>query len=210
MNALGTTSEEPVATLAGASLYQHDHVCVFYHGSAQRDTVLIPFLREGIAAGNRCRSISFRDDEQHLRNQLRDITGAALDLLEFARSIARHQLNGRFHPDWVLESMGTWAAPRVALKGVMQIPIIGDGGNAGPDLEGLVAELIAFEDRVTEFVRGGPCVGVCFFDLDNIGADVAMPAIKSHSKMWLDGAILDNPYLAGGTIDNEMPDDNQR
>ena len=171
---------------------------------------MIPLLREGITAGNRCRSISFRDDEQHLRNQLRDITGAPLELLEFARSIARHQLDGRFHPDWVLESMGTWTAPRVALKRVMRIPVIGEGANAALDLEASLAELIAFEDRVTEFVRGGPCVGVCFFDLDNIGAYVAMPAIKSHPKMWLDGAILENPYLARGTIDDGMSDDKHR
>jgi DcmR-like sensory protein len=201
MNGLGTAPEKSAATLAGALLYQHDHVCVFYHGSAQRDAVLSRFLREGVTAGNRCRSISFRDDEQHLLNQLGDITGEPLDLLEFARFIARDQLHGGFHPDWVLQSMGIWAAPRAALNSVMQIPALGVGANASHGPDDLVANLIAFEDRVTEFVRRNPCVGVCFFDLDNIGADLAMPAIQSHPKLWLDGVILENPFLGGDTMD---------
>ena len=40
--------------LPGVTITPGDHICAFYRGPQQRDSVLVPFLREGILAGDKC------------------------------------------------------------------------------------------------------------------------------------------------------------
>ena len=40
--------------IPGLRVTQGDHVCAFYHGAAERNNVLIPFLRAGLTAGDKC------------------------------------------------------------------------------------------------------------------------------------------------------------
>ncbi|MCP2242416.1 hypothetical protein [Lentzea aerocolonigenes] len=39
----------------GVTLDVHAHLCVFHHGRAERDLLLVPFLREGLRRGEACR-----------------------------------------------------------------------------------------------------------------------------------------------------------
>jgi hypothetical protein len=40
--------------ITGVQLAPGDHVCAFYPSLAERDEILIPYLREGVAAGDKC------------------------------------------------------------------------------------------------------------------------------------------------------------
>src|SRR6478752_4076475 len=45
----------PTATgLPGVSFTPGLHICAFYRGPTQRDELLLPYLREGLAAGDKC------------------------------------------------------------------------------------------------------------------------------------------------------------
>lgn len=43
------------ATFDGVELEMHSHLCVFHRGRAERDALLIPFLRDGLHLGQACR-----------------------------------------------------------------------------------------------------------------------------------------------------------
>jgi hypothetical protein len=49
----------------GISIAPGDHICAFYRGNAQREEVLLPFLRDGIRAGDKC--IAVMDDPEFRR-----------------------------------------------------------------------------------------------------------------------------------------------
>ena len=40
--------------LPGVSFTPGLHICAFYRGAEQRDELLLPYLREGLAAGDKC------------------------------------------------------------------------------------------------------------------------------------------------------------
>ncbi|MDT4982361.1 MAG: eukaryotic-like serine/threonine-protein kinase, partial [Pseudonocardiales bacterium] len=40
--------------IPGVDLAPGDHVCVFYPGLAERNEILIPYLRAGLQAGDKC------------------------------------------------------------------------------------------------------------------------------------------------------------
>ena len=42
------------ASSHGLGLDHHDHVCGFYYTAEERDAMLLPYLREGLASGNKC------------------------------------------------------------------------------------------------------------------------------------------------------------
>ena len=46
---------EPTAMgLPGVAFTPGLHICAFYRGPTQRDELLLPYLREGLAAGDKC------------------------------------------------------------------------------------------------------------------------------------------------------------
>ncbi|WP_214369154.1 MEDS domain-containing protein [Pseudonocardia sp. H11422] len=47
---------------------------------------------------------------------------------------------------------------------------------------------------MTRWVEANPVVGLCLYDLDLFDGDVLVPMIKGHPTVWLDGAVITNPY----------------
>src|ERR1700730_10987391 len=77
----------PVALgLPGLELTPGDHVCAFYRGISERDEILIPYLREGLRAGDKCICVVDASDPETLIAAL----GADVDLSPGMSS--RHQL----------------------------------------------------------------------------------------------------------------------
>ena len=46
--------ESTAMGLPGVSFTPGLHICAFYRGPSQRDELLLPYLREGLAAGDKC------------------------------------------------------------------------------------------------------------------------------------------------------------
>src|SRR4051794_27350108 len=45
------------AGVAGLALAPGDHVCALYLGVSERDEILLPYLREGLRAGDKCLAV---------------------------------------------------------------------------------------------------------------------------------------------------------
>ena len=54
----------------GMAMAPGDHICAFYRGPAQRDEVLLPYLREGILAGDRVICVMDDPDVEQVTNPL--------------------------------------------------------------------------------------------------------------------------------------------
>src|SRR5450755_3846112 len=82
----------------GLGLEPGDHVCAFYAGTAERDKLLLPYLRDGLRAGNKCLCIV--DSPAH-QTMVANIAEGLDDPAEVDRSIASRQLE-------LLRSIGSY------------------------------------------------------------------------------------------------------
>jgi hypothetical protein len=67
----------------------------------------------------------------------------------------------------------------------------------------LVKQLVRSEVNITRWVRSREMVGLCLYDLDLFSGDLIIPMIKAHPKVWMGGAVVENPFY----LDPESPEE---
>jgi hypothetical protein len=106
-----------------------------------------------------------------------------------------HLRGGAFAPDVKLEGLRTWSAEAFSTPGVTFARVIIDMSWAKPLMSAqLVEDLIRSEVNVTRWVRSRDVVVLCLYDLELFGGDLLVPMIKAHPKVWMGGALVENPY----------------
>lgn len=183
--------------LPGLSVAVGDHVCAFYRRSTGRDEILLPYLRAGIAAGDKCIAVLDEADAEEVRAGLGtdcDTDGALrrhqLDILKSADSYLR---DGGFSKPAMLDF---WAQ---AIGGCLNngdyafARSVGEMTWALRQLPG-VEDLVAYESELNRFLPQYPQVIVCLYDLDRFDGRVVVDLLRTHPKLLLCGTILDNPY----------------
>lgn len=191
---MATTSK---VTLAGSSLGCPCHVCALYGHAEEQYGALLPFLKEGIEAGDRV--ISFVDpaEREERRNRLRH---AGIDVeaserngqLEISAWDEIYLTDGGFDPDAMLglvqetinkgRQLGfkrtrAWANMEWALQ----------------DAPGV--ELLAiYESRLNHIL---PLYGeavVCAYDVTRFPADVLEDVVRAHPDLCADGWAAVHPH----------------
>lgn len=182
--------------IPGVQLAPGDHVCAFYPSRAERDEILIPYLREGLEAGDKCIAVV---DSSGPESVLAAI-GAEVDLGPF---LGRHQLDvqrseetylrgGRFATDSMLDfwdrSIGA------AIAGDFDFArAVGEMTWALRQLPG-VEELVGYEARLNRFLPRYPQVILCLYALGSFSGEVLVDVLKTHPKVLIGGMVIDNPY----------------
>jgi hypothetical protein len=188
----------PLSTFGGFPVTPQSHLCVFHHGRAERDALLIPFLTEGLLQGHACRYYAAVGEKENIAAQLRKTspTGpCGPDLIDLYEPEGGHLRDGKF--DWVALWAGVvaWADQVFAEPHVSSARIAGDMSWAKPFVSPeLVDELFESETNVTRWVRTRPVTALCFYDLELFGGDLIVPMVKAHPQVWMGGALVDNPY----------------
>ena len=180
----------------GLQLGAGDHICGFYRKPAERDDILIPFLVEGLKAGDKCTCVvdSCTPD---------DVLASMSEHVEVEPYVSVSQLE-------VLDSDGTYLADGGFLPARMlqfweakarQSPFTGTGlaRNIG-DMswahrsQDAVTQLIGYESELNRIMANVPQVNLCLYDLTRCSGDLIMDVLKTHPKALLGGMVIDNPY----------------
>lgn len=189
------TTEERAPTL-GLQLSVGDHICGFYRKPSERDDILIPFLVEGLRAGDKCTCVvdSCTPDDvlSSMSAHLEVDPYVSVRQLEVLDSYATYLADGGFLPARMLEF---WAAK------ARQSPFAGSGlaRNIG-DMswahrsQDAVTELIGYESELNRIMANFPQVNLCLYDLTRCSGDLIMDVLKTHPKALLGGMVIDNPY----------------
>lgn len=184
----------------GVNITVGDHICAFYRGAAQRDDVLVPFLRDGIRAGDKC--ICVMDDPDTER-----VLGALSAGLDIDRSLRTGQLDlmcsdtayvpaGYFAVDEMLEFWERGVGAAVHQAGFTFVRAVGEMTWALRDLPG-VEYLVAYEARLNRFLPRYPQVILCLYDLERFSdGQLLMELLRTHPKVLLSGQLLENPWYA--------------
>jgi len=181
----------------GVTVAPGDHVCVFYASLAERDEILLPYLRGGLRSGEKCICTVDTTEPDALLADL----GAEVELkpaldrqqLEVARTRDVFQRDGGFAMEGLVEywerNMGISAQ-----KGFSFTRAAGDMTWALLQLPG--KDFMTYESMVNRFLSRHPQAqaSLCFYQLDRCGGEPLVHVVKTHPKTLLGGMVLDNPY----------------
>lgn len=189
---------EPIVLGAGGlELHAGDHLCVFYRGEKQRDEVLLPYLRSGLDAGDKCLCVV--DDpgqlpldgyvDQDHKDTAPDVAGC----LEVLRSDQAYLADGGFATEAMLRFWDNRMRGAIE-QGFGFVRAAGEMTWALRDLPG-VEQLIPYEAELNRNLRDLPQVILCLYDLERFtNGRLLLDVMRTHPKVLLSGAVVDNPW----------------
>jgi len=184
-------------TISGLRAATGDHICAFYRGREERDRLLVPFLQEGVRAGDVCLGITGARDHRHLqRSILAGCDDGAGDLLELRDSEETYLASGSFSAERMLANWRAWGEEVFGRRGkafaraATDLSWVQTAPN-GPAID----DFMSYEVQATRYARAYPQVALCLYDLDKFRGDVIIPALKVHPKVFFGGMLLENPYF---------------
>ena len=184
--------------LPGVSFTPGLHICAFYRGAEQRDELLLPYLREGLAAGDKC--ICVTDDPaageavRALGTEFGVDTTSASAQLQPMDSGSTYLSGGCF----AIEKMiGFW-------DHTMSAAVVRDGfgfvraaGEMTWALRGLPGSdlLMAYEAKLNVFLHRYPQVLLCLYDLTQFAnGEILMEILRTHPTVLVSGQLMENPW----------------
>jgi len=183
--------------IPGVQLAPGDHVCAFYRGLSERDEVLIPYLREGLRAGDKCICVV---DATEPDTVLASLTGE----IDLRSPLGSHQIDvlssrqtylrdGAFCTQTMLEFWDQSVGGALRDPGFSFARAVGEMTWALRDMPG-VAELVGYESELNRFLPQYPQVILCLYDLERFNGGMLVDIMKTHPKVLVGGAVVENPY----------------
>ena len=177
------TTAEPASRLD-----RGDHVCAFYRGRGERDELLVPYLADGLEAGQRCLAIV----DSGAPEELVAAVGAA-DGLAVHSSGEVYLPGGAFDMDNMLDFYAAALDDMVEQGGCIRTA--GEMSWASNDVPG-AADLLTYEARVNQVLAARPsaAISMCLYDVERFDGEVIVGVLRTHPKAVLAGQVLDNPF----------------
>jgi AcrR family transcriptional regulator len=177
--------------LTGDDLRDHRHICALVDGPAEADEVLVPFIAEGIEAGDRAIDIvdpGLRDAHTaRLRGSGIDVAGAvASGQLEVRTWQDAYLRGGTFDPSaqlaYVRSALDEGSAlgyPRTRLTGSTEWAVEAS----------TVRDLLAYEAKLDEILGNKPDLIVCTYDLRHHSPRTIADVLGVHAAAVVGGEL---------------------
>jgi hypothetical protein len=182
--------------LPGVRIEPGDHICAFYVSERERDEVLLPYLRAGLRAGDKCICVVDATDPS-------TVLASIGDDIDVERSMESSQLDLRASTDAYLRSgrfstgemMAFWEESiSGAVPGAFRFArSVGEMTWALKDFPG-VDELVGYESELNRFLPLHPQVILCLYDLERFGGGIIIDMLRTHPKLLLGGMLIENPH----------------
>jgi DNA-binding CsgD family transcriptional regulator len=184
------------------------HVCALYSGPAERDSLLFPFLREGLREGDKCLCLLDDAEPASVRDRVASrqncYSRRESEQLEVDRASDVYRRSGRFS----VEQMRSFLSGRLTQAAESQFPLLRAVGEMSwvlPQPEA-AEDFFIYESAVNQIIEDKAAVFMCLYDLQRCGVSTLVDVLKTHPKVLLDGMVLENPtyltpteYLAAET-----------
>lgn len=177
-------------------LERHRHVCAFFNSQEEEFRITLPFMRDGLRAGERVLNLlRDRDVADHSR-RLRDAGIAVAPLIESGQFVVQRSHDAYF-PDGGFDVEGMLAFVRATLSasatsGFPRTRVVAHCECVLQDRATTTA-FLEYESRLNRFLPEFPDIAICAFDSTQIGAEVAVEVLRTHPVVILAGQIQENP-----------------
>ncbi|MEV7396461.1 MEDS domain-containing protein [Aeromicrobium sp. NPDC092404] len=174
------------------------HLCALYSGSAERDAILFPFLREGLRHGDTC--MCFVDGLEPEAVRARAISEAnvvdpPMDRFDVRPASEVYLDTGSFSVEH-MTSVLSESLDAVVAGGSGLLRTTGEMPWPGVLLQPHGADaFFVYESALNDVVDQKPAVFVCLYDLQRFGLEMLVAVLKTHPVVLLDQTVLDNPHF---------------
>jgi len=185
-------------SLAGSQLNEVRHVCAFFTSEEEEYRVLMPFISDGFACGDKAVHVvnpEQREDHLHrLENVGIDTTAAQKSgQLEVQNNSEAYLRDGRFDQDRMLDAFekiasgnrkGDYPLSRIVCR---MDWVVGDPIR--------MQNVIEFESRVNEVWRRHDDAVICTYHLAKFGGDAVIDILRTHPLVIIGGILQHNPFF---------------
>jgi hypothetical protein len=184
-------------SLAGREIGCSCHACAFFHTDDQFYKVLLPFISEGFAAGDRAVHIV---DPAKRERHVQKLSAAGIDA---ARSQTTHQLEvRRWEEAYLREGHFDQQAMLALIQEVLEegrrqeFPMTRLVANMEWALEDRpgVADLVEYESRLNYILPKYDDTVVCTYDLGKFSASAVMDILRTHPMVIVGELMQENPF----------------
>jgi len=191
-------SASSAVSLAGCPLGHPRHVCAFFNDDDEEYRVLLPFIREGFACGDK--AVHVVNPGQH-QDHLRRLAEAGIDA-ETARSTGQFELrtnteayliDGKFDQDRMLEAFEQMASENVR-AGFPMSRIVCHMEWAGVGRP-YIDDVVEFESRVNAVWQRHDDAVICTYNLGQFGGETVVDIIRTHPFVIIGGILQQNPFF---------------
>jgi hypothetical protein len=184
-------------SLAGREIGCSCHACAFFHTEEQFYKVLLPFIREGFAAGDRAVHIV---DPAKRERHVQTLAAAGIDAersqqarqLEVRRWEDAYLREGQFDQDAmlaliqeVLEDGRRQEFPMTRLVANMEWALEDRPG---------VRDIVEYESRLNYILPKYDDTVVCTYDLGKFSASAVMDILRTHPMVIVGEVLQENPF----------------
>jgi hypothetical protein len=184
-------------TLAGREIVSSCHACAFFRTDDQFYKVMLPFIQEGLASGDRAVHIV---DPAKRDTHLKALAAAGIDAgrsldtrqLEVRRWEEAYLREGHFDQDAMLALI-----QEVLDEGRRQdFPMTRLVANMEWALEDRpgVADIVEYESRLNYILPNYDDTVVCTYDLGKFSAPVVMDILRTHPMVIIGDVMQENPF----------------
>ena len=180
-----------------ARLRQGDHLCLVYRSAAEQTAALVPYLKAGLAAGERCLFVGHGTSGRRLEHALVeagvDVQGECdRGALVFVTQRDNWLPGGRFDPGAMMDSL------RQAEQQALDDGFSGLRAtwNMGWVLEGTPGadRLIEYEAHLNRFLAGSRTCALCRYSREGCSPELIEDALQTHPLAVLGDQICPNAY----------------
>ena len=183
--------------LAGREIGCSCHACAFFHTDDQFYKVMLPFIQEGFAAGDRAVHIV---DAAKREKHVKTLSAAGIDAkgtldtkqLEVRRWEEAYLRDGHFDQNRMLDLI-----QEVLEEGRRQkFPMTRLVANMEWALEDLpgVTDLVEYESRLNYILPKYDDTVVCTYDLGKFSASAVMDILRTHPMVIVGEVMQENPF----------------
>lgn len=190
---------EPVALgVNGIDTMVGAHICGFYHGREELESILFPYLETGVRGGEKTLCLIDSQSPEEVLDALRpgiNVEAAlAAHQLEVKHSTESYLATGAFEmEDWI-DQLRTLSANSVEQEGFPRMRAVGEMSWALRKTFPGSEDLFAYEAEVNRFVGSYQVLYFCLYDVDRVSGSMVMDAIKTHPQVLIGGCLFENPY----------------
>lgn len=191
------TAAAPIP-FAGSELTDVRHVCAFFNSEDEGYRVLLPFIKDGFACGDKAVHVVSPgrrcDHLQRLAAVGIDTTAAEQSgQLELRTNTEAYLRDGRFDQDRMLEAFEQMASGNAdggfpLSRIVCQMDWAAEGRSH-------IDNLVEFESRVNHVWRRHDDAVICVYDLAKFGGDTVVDIMRTHPMVVIGGTLQRNPFF---------------
>ncbi len=179
LRATGPPAASPSASsvlLEGREIPLHSHLSAYSTSDRGRLRLSVPFLRDGLAAGQPCVTVSNRQTARLLEDELKAEGVAVERALETGR--LRELELFQTHSQGIETFERTFAA--FTRRGDLVIRVLGEASQNAETL-GSIPDLLRFEEMLNSLVRRYPVVMICQYDVRRLQGTDVIDVLKGHA-----------------------------